>query len=189
MNYNGMIDDVHRDQRRIYLKQSHNFACVCPACNLPEEQLQVQDRLSDEFERLLNMKKDVRAINASMNNSDTSEELKCLKNLYKTAKDLRFFRRVEILNNIVEQGFDAACQGYLTWVKMEKLKNRFPREMLDGKKSMFWKDVDTFAKIGLEISTTVYGPEHSKCIEWRKRIEDPVQYFKDTNQGDPHWQQ
>ena len=59
MNYIGMIDDVHRDQRRISLFQSHNFACVCPACDLPEEQLQVQDRLSDEFERLLKMKKEI----------------------------------------------------------------------------------------------------------------------------------
>ena len=185
-------DDIHRDQRRIALFQSHNFACVCPACDLPEEQIQVQDRLSDKFERLLEMKKDVKAKNASMNNSDTSEELKCLKNLYKTAKDLRFFRRVEILKQIVEQGFDAACQGYLTFLEMEKLPlaNRIPREMLDEKKSMFWREVGTFAKVGLEISTTVYGPEHSKCIEWRKRIEDPVQYFKDTsNKGDPHWQQ
>ena len=182
MNYIGMISDVHRDQRRLSLFRSHNFACVCPACDLPEEQLQVQNRLSDEFERLLNMKKEVKAINASMNNSDTSEELKCLRNLYKTAKDLKCFRRVEILNQIVEQGFDAACQGYLTWLEMEKLTlaNRIPKEMLDGKKSMFWKEVCTFAKVGLDISTTVYGPEHSKCIEWRKRIEDPVQYFKDT---------
>ena len=59
----------------------------------------------------MDRKKKVKEIYKKMENSDTTEELKCLKELYKTAKDLGIFRRVEILNEIVEEGFDAACQG------------------------------------------------------------------------------
>ena len=92
------------------------------------------------------------------------------------------------------EGFDAACQGYNTSCKIcdkpKKSGNIYdidPTEELEEeeKKTGFWKDVCNFAKVGLEISATVHGPEHSKTIEWRKREEDPVKYFKDENQADP----
>ena len=125
----------------------------------------------------MNKKNECQAKNAYDNNSDTSEEVKCLKELYKAAQDLKFFRRSEILTRIVEEGFNSACKAYLT------------KNLAEEKKSAFWKDVCTFANDGLEISTTVHGPEHSKTIKWRKREEDPVKYFKDENQADPHWKQ
>ena len=75
------------------------------------DHLKAQNKLCDEFNSLMDRKKEVKEIYKKMENSDTTEELKCLKELYKTAKDLGIFRRVEILNEIVEEGFDAACQG------------------------------------------------------------------------------
>ena len=51
----------------------------------------------------------------------------------------------------------------------------------EEKKSGFWKDVCNFAKIGLEISTTVHGPDHSETVNWRKRNEDPVKYHREEN--------
>ena len=94
VNYIGLMDnDIQRDQRRAYLFESHNFTCVCNSCDLSEKQLKVQNRLSDEFERLMNKKNEVKAKNAFKDNSDTSEEVKCLKELYKKAQDLKFFRR------------------------------------------------------------------------------------------------
>ena len=186
-----MNDNIHRDQRRTHLFKTYNFICVCPACDLSEEQLQVQNKLCDEFNTLMIKKKAFEAMNVSagysINNGNTWKELICLKELYKIAKGLKFFRRAEILEQIVEEGFDAACQGYLTMCEIGKTPNaRSHRALVTEKKTNFWKDVCNFAKDGLEISTTVHGPEHSKTIEWRKREEDPVKYFKDENQADPH---
>ena len=94
------------------------------------------------------------------------------------------------------EGFDAACQGYNTSCKIcdkpNKSGNIFdsdPTEELEEseKKTGFWKDVCNFAKIGLEISTTVHGPDHSETAIWRKRNEDPVEYHKEENKAHPHW--
>ena len=61
-NYIGKMDnDVNRDQRRTYLFESHNFICACNGCDLSEKQLKVQNRLADEFERLMNKKNEVQA--------------------------------------------------------------------------------------------------------------------------------
>ena len=128
----------------------------------------------------MNRKKEVKEIYKKMENSDTTEELKCLKELYKTAKDLGIFRRVEILNEIVEEGFDAACQGYLTMCEIEKKPNRkSPLALVTKKKTGFWEDVCTFSNIGLQISTTVSGADHSETKEWGKRKESPVQFFEE----------
>ena len=179
-----MDETIHRNQRRRSLFESHNFTCVCSACDLSDEQLQAQNRLSDEFIRLISKKKEVKSMNAAMNNTDTSDEVKFIKDLYKTAKDLKFFRRREILHKIVGEGFEAACQGYLTMCEIEKKVNAIaPPALVKAKKTVFWNNVCDFAKVGLEISTTVHGPEHSETIQWQKRKEDPVQYFKDYIQG------
>ena len=168
LNYIGLMDnDIQRDERRTYLFESHNFTCVCDSCDLSEKQLKVQNRLSDEFERLMNKKNEVKAKNAFKDNSDTSEELKCLKELYKTAQDLKFFRRSEILKIIVEEGFNSACQGYLT------------KNLVEEKKTAFWKDICNFANDGLDISTTIRGADHSETIEWRERKEYPVKDFEE----------
>ena len=67
------------------------------------------------------MKKEVKeAMNAWYSN--TSDEVNCLKELYKIVKDLKIFRRAETLKKIVEQGFDAACQGYLKVAFFQKVR-------------------------------------------------------------------
>ena len=170
-----MDNDIHRDQRRMHLFKSHNFTCFCNGCDLSDKQLKVQNRLSDEFERLMNKymnkKNEFQAKNAYQNNSDTSEEVKCLKELYKTAQDLKSFRRSEILTKIVEEGFHSACKGYLT------------KNLAEEKKSAFWKDICTFANDGLEISTTIHGADHSETIEWRERKEHSVKDFEECVLG------
>ena len=82
VNYIGLINNVHRDQRRTALLQSHKFTCFCTACDLSEEQLIVQNRLCDEF-RLLEEKK---IIQAMMNVRHSDKEVIYLKELYKIAK-------------------------------------------------------------------------------------------------------
>ena len=171
-NYFGKMDtDIHRDRRRMHLFKSHNFTCFCNGCDLSDKQLKVQNRLSDEFERLMNKKYEIQAKNAYENNSDMSEEVKCLKDLYKIAQDLKFFRRSEILTRIVEEGFNSACKGYLT------------KNLVEEKKSAFWKDICTFANDGLEISTTIHGADHSETIEWRERKEHSVKDFEECVLG------
>ena len=83
------------------------------------------------------------------------------------------------------EGFHAACQGYTTSCKIcdrpNKSENRYDRnpiKELEEKKTSFWKNVCHFAKIGLEISTTVHGPDHSETVNWRKHNEDPVKYHR-----------
>ena len=139
-----MNDNIHRDQRRTHLFKTYNFICVCPACDLSEEQLQVQNKLCDEFNTLMIKKKAFEAMNVSagysINNGNTWKELICLKELYKTAKGLKFFRRAEILEQIVEEGFDAACRGYLTMCEIEKNPDRkSPLALVTKKKLVFGK--------------------------------------------------
>ena len=179
-----MNDNIHRDQRRTHLFKTYNFICVCPACNLSGKQLQTQNKLCDEFNTLMIKKKEFEAMNVSagysINNGNTWKELICLKELYKIAKGLKFFRRAEILEQIVEEGFDAACQGYLTMCEIEKKPNRkSPLALVTKKKTGFWEDVCTFSNIGLQISTTVSGADHSETKEWGKRKESPVQFFEE----------
>ena len=107
-------------------------------------------------------------------------------------KELNIFRRRAMLEKIVTEGFDAACQGYNTSFKICGKQNKSgnicnsnPTEELEEKKVSFWKDVCYFAKVGLEISTTVHGPDHSETSNWRKRNEDPVKYHKEENKAHP----
>ena len=39
-------------------------------------------------------------------------EVDCFKDMYQIAKKLKTMKIKSILENIVEQGFDASCQGY-----------------------------------------------------------------------------
>ena len=41
LNYIGLINNIHRDQRRKCLFESHQFDCFCTGCNLSEENLTV----------------------------------------------------------------------------------------------------------------------------------------------------
>ena len=41
VNYIGLINNIHRDQRRKCLFESHQFDCFCTGCNLSEENLTV----------------------------------------------------------------------------------------------------------------------------------------------------
>ena len=82
VNYIGLINNVHRDQRRNALMQSHKFTCFCTACDLSEEQLIVQNRLCDKF-RLLDEKKHMQGM---MKVRHSDEEVIYLKELYKIAK-------------------------------------------------------------------------------------------------------
>ena len=82
VNYIGLINYVHRDQRRTALLQSYKFICFCTACDLSEEQLIVQNRLCDEF-RFLDEKKTMQAM---MNVRHSDEEVIYLKELYKIAE-------------------------------------------------------------------------------------------------------
>ena len=51
-----------------------------------------------------------------------------------------------------------------------------PRDLLEGKKASFWKDICNFAKVGVEISTTIHGSDHSETVDWRKRKENPIEF-------------
>ena len=171
LNYNGTMENIHRNDRRIYLFEKYQFTCHCDGCDLSEEELKTQNEMCDEFNILLNEMFKFDAATAF----DTVE-LNCLKKLNEIAKNLKTFKSIPILQEIVEKGFDTACQGYLKMCEKEKIPN------LGGikeKKTRFWQDICDFAKEGLEISTLLLGLEHWITKEWIKRNEDPVQYFNE----------
>ena len=160
VNYYGIMENIHRNDRRIYLFENYQFTCHCDGCDLSEEELKTQNEMCDEFNMLLNEMYEFDAVTAF-----NTVELNCLKKLNEIAKNLKTFKSITILQEIVEKGFDTACQGYLNFGEIEENKTRF------------WNDICDFAKEGLEISTLLLGLEHWITKEWIKRNEDPVQYF------------
>ena len=153
-----------RDERRNYLFENYNFHCNCIGCDLTEEELNTQDKMCQEYRTIVAHKEDQKRLKKLMNNFDTSSEVDDLKSLYKLAKDLKIVKHWIILQVIVE-GFDAACQGYLTTA-------------LKTKRDSFKKNITSFANAGYCISFHVRGPEHSITKSWQKRKEDPVGFFK-----------
>ena len=154
-----------RDERRNYLFENYHFHCNCIGCDLTEEELNTQNKLCQEYRTIMAHKEDQKRINKLMSNFDTSSEVDDLKSLYTLAKGLKIMKHWIILQVIVKEGFDAACQGYLTTI-------------LKTKRDSFERNITSFANAGYCISFHVRGPEHSITKSWQKRKEDPVGFFK-----------
>ena len=155
-----------RDERRHCLRETYHFHCNCIGCNLTEEELKIQNEKCAECKKIWAQRKELKRMNKLMRSSDTSNEIDDLKAIYKLAKDLKIIGRRTILIHILEEGFDAACQGYLTMI-------------LNGhKRDNFMKNIEGFASAGYEISKVVHGPEHSDTLAWQKRKQEPIAFFQ-----------
>jgi len=165
------------NKRMQVLLHKFHFFCSCDACNLSEEEWVNQELMCQNFKRL---NKQREAHKEAQNPfvvifqprtpvfNKIKEEVECIKQMYNIAKDLKILRNISILKNIIEPGFDASCQGFYN---LAKISSSLPE------KDQFLKDANYFATVGFELSTTVYGDEHSISQEWQKRKTAPIQYF------------
>ena len=91
--------------------------------------------------------------------------------MYQIAKKLKTLRIKRILDNIVEPGFDASCQGFYNMNIVAALANL-------PEKRMFYVDVQNFATVGLKLSTMLHGKENAETLDWLSRKSDPIKFFE-----------
>ena len=185
INYNNPDTkeaNMTRDERRAYLWEYYHFHCNCIGCDLSEDKLKIQNRQCGEYRMIVAHMKEQKRVNELKRSSDTSSKVDDLKSLYKLAKNLKIMRHRNILRLITEEGFDAACQGYLTMLEILKLRNSSTPPHILGqvmdKKDNFWKNIACFASAGYDISKIVNGPEHSDTRAWQKRKQDPIDFYR-----------
>ena len=84
--------------------------------------------------------------------------------MYKLAKTMKTLRMKTIIEDILEIGFDSACQGFLN-----------AREIV--LKQKFMQDVNSFTNAGVILSKRLFGESHGWAKNWVKRKNNPIQYF------------
>ena len=67
---------------------------------------------------------------------------------------------------IVEEAFDVNSQGAASAVYSRKDESSWVQE------------AKTFAELGLQMSKTLNGVDHSETKKWEERSADPIKYFK-----------
>ena len=102
---------------------------------------------------------------------ETRKEVECLKEMYQIAKKLKILRIRTILQDIVEPGFDAACQGFYNMNKVAALTNL-------PEKQRFYVDAQNFASVGLKLSLMLHGKENAETMDWLSRKADPIKFFE-----------
>ena len=143
-----------RDERRTHLKNYFQFHCTCDACEISEEKAEKEREICSKY----------KALKRECSNLIGRAEVNNLKEMYKLAKDMRTLRIGEILNSIVEIGFDSACQGFLN--------SRDP-----SAKQEFKQDVHSFTKVGVLLSKRLYGESHSEVKNWIDKENNDIKYF------------
>ena len=99
-------------------------------------------------------------------------EVDCFKDMYQIAKKLKTMKIKSILENIVEQGFDASCQGYYNMNRIAAWRNP-PEEQ------KFYVDIKNFASVGMKLSLMLFGEENKETVNWKDRMADPIKYFEE----------
>jgi hypothetical protein len=152
-----------REERRRSLKENFNFDCCCEACDITEEEAEREARDCEQFKAL---NKERQAITGS-STAELQQEMNCLKSMYILANDMGIIKKSLILRFIIEECFDVLCQCliYTEDIPTDKIAN-------------FSEDAKYFSSLGFQISTMLYGKDHTVTCGWKSRQEDPVGYFK-----------
>ena len=171
------IQQWAREERRAELQYHFNFDCNCEACDLTEEQIQAETESIAAHEKEQGKKERIQAakeiaFDAELHFSLLREEVECQKQIYRLAKRIKTMDRRRILDEIVERGFALSCSGALG---EQNCKNR--KEI----KASWLKDAKMFANIGLDISKTLHGEDHSWTRRWQERDADPMKIFLREN--------
>jgi len=176
ISYGGLeVEDTR--VRRENLSRYH-FHCNCPACNLSKENLEEEKKICQNFRELEEksnfLRKEqnfIQTITNVFNYLKTRNEVDCYKQMYQIAKKLKTLKIKSILNNIVEIGFDASCQGYYNMNKVAALTNL-------PDKGKFLIDSQNFASVGLKLSLLIHGKENKETMDWEMRKADPIAFFE-----------
>ena len=129
------MNDVNK--RREILMFHSKFLCDCDACKMSEEDLAIQTK-------------------NPMMCTKMKDEVDCWKEMYKIAQEVKTMKTQAILINIVEEGFDASCQGFVNLSRIS-LKSKV-------EKDKFLQDANNFASVGdlgEQLSKMLYGQENS----------------------------
>eukprot|EP00092_Neocalanus_flemingeri_P027959 GFUD01030354.1.p1 GENE.GFUD01030354.1~~GFUD01030354.1.p1 ORF type:complete len:379 (+),score=83.31 GFUD01030354.1:141-1139(+) len=141
-------------ERKNFLRKNWNFDCSCETCELKENDLETDDNRRRKF-KLLEKEQEA-------NVGNPAKEIETIKTLYHLGKEIGGIRIMYILDNIVSNGFDAACQGYLnSWKQNMK----------------FYSDLESFASLGLKLSKILYGSSHPETQLWEMKKENPIKTF------------
>ena len=169
LNYRK-LGTLTREERMTYLRDYHHFECLCEACDKSEAEVEQESLNCAQFRKLEEARK-VAEEGQTENNFSLKlnrDEIESLKKMYSLAREMKIFRLASIVKNIVEEGFNAACQGFYN--------TRFQSQMLDLRGQLL-KDAHMFAEAGLQLSTTVFGKEHTTTQLWARRRKEPIACF------------
>ena len=171
LNYRK-LGTLTREERRGYLRDYHHFHCCCPACDLPAPEERQQ---AEQCQRYRMLEEERRQAEERQTETDFSlttnrTEIDCLKEMYRLARELKIFRVSTIIKNIVEEGFQASCQGFYN--------TRFTKHQTKERQQLL-KDAESFAEAGRKLSMTVFGEEHSVTLRWGRRRKQPMVCFQE----------
>lgn len=150
VNYNTTLVEP-RDERRRILKDKYNFDCNCEACDFTEEQIQCEIKNIKDYKDERQKQKEFKEKGLLI------RELECLKRIYRLAKDIKTFSLRVFLYDIVDRAYKVSCEGF-------ENRNRSRR------REDWEKDAKQFADIGLKISKTLNGENHSQTKVWRENL-------------------
>ena len=150
VNYNTTLVEP-RDERRRILKDKYNFDCNCEACDLTEEQIQCEKENIQDYNNERQKQREFKEMGMLI------RELECLKQMYRLAKEIKTISHRVVLYNIVGRAYKVSCEG---------VENRDQARRRED-----WeKDAKQFADIGLKISKTLNGDNHSQTKVWRESL-------------------
>ena len=160
---------MSREERRAFLRDNWNFDCNCEGCDATESEEEAKKMKKYKVE--LQRKKEYKnaadnAVTFVVAQKYVQLELKALKNMYRIAREIKTFSRRIFLQFIVEEAFDVNSQGAASAVHSRKDASSWVQE------------AKTFAEMGLQMSKTLNGVDHSETKKWEERRADPIKYFK-----------
>ena len=166
VNYNAPSWLKPTEEWQRELKNKYNFVCKCVACDLTEEQIQCEN---ESIERYTNaaenqeLQKKLGTLTYTL-----TYELECLEDMYSLdIEEIKTSSLRIVLYVIVERAYNVSLEGVQRGEDWERGAKRF-------------------ADIGLEMSTTLNGENHSQTDEWKERVtslqlRQNVTFFEEAN--------
>ena len=154
-----------RAERRAFLKTELDFDCNCVACDMTEEQAnkeaQYIGKYKDEQKKIddINNLLDSGAVNdVAFKHSFLKRKMECLKEMYRQARKLKtMIPRETLLDDVLRVAIRLSCDGAMVAKRLG----------MRSEETEWKKDLAMFAKIGLEVASTIYGEEYSETKDWR----------------------
>ena len=145
------------------------FKCCCDVC---QEEIKSEDKTYKIYEKLQEeikscLKKQSVIKDKVERLENIKKEVFCHKQLYKLAKDKKA-SRMFIVNEILDDGFNAAAQGYITAQCSYKI------DYLNA----FKKDCELFAVAGEQLSKVLGSTLSMTYAEWNRRKNEFDEWIK-----------